>query len=458
MLALNQGVLRLSDIQTNQNIPKQDVLVKTAREVFQKALGHGRARAILHYTLPDINTWDVDGNALELILTTLQEELNFPFMDYYSGRLGNFEVFHLAPWLEANAPIITDFQESRSKTEANTKILEICRTVTFAQTSHTAHLICRTEGDVITDRLIYLEPETLRQAVELPEMPDELEIWLFEEKNGAPIFYEQSTYLRQIGLTMGISGHTVTIQDELSARAKQAGKNSHKQISNITSISSHRSIIGGDRNGSWRAFSNSMQNFTLQRSTSDCADKWFPKGIKGEIGAISHLNKLLNSGSIERAVIVDPWFGADSVARLLLRLSSQGMKIDVITSWLSTDPDTNNPILSNANPTKILEASLDKTRHLLNPFVTVTNLVDGRNQAFHDRYLLIYPHEGITKTFLLSNSINKMAGNWPFAMSLLAPSVTIEVQRYIEGLLKCNDVARGRRLTETFRWSSRDKP
>ena len=82
------------------------------------------------------------------------------------------------------------------------------------------------------------------------------------------------------------------------------------------------------------------------------------------------------------------------------------------------------------------------------------NLVDGKERAFHDRYLLLYPHENPAKVFLLSNSINKLAGNWPFAMSLLAPDVSRQVQRYIEALCDGRDSARNKSLTISFKWPS----
>jgi hypothetical protein len=88
----------------------------------------------------------------------------------------------------------------------------------------------------------------------------------------------------------------------------------------------------------------------------------------------------------------------------------------------------------------------------LTPRLTILNLLDGKQRAFHDRYLLLYPHEHPAKVFLLSNSINKLAGNWPFAMSLLAPDVSREVQRYIEELCSGRDRARNKLLAIDFKW------
>ncbi len=106
------------------------------------------------------------------------------------------------------------------------------------------------------------------------------------------------------------------------------------------------------------------------------------------------------------------------------------------------------------SPTAKLEAALQRAEPFLTPRLTMLNLVDGKERAFHDRYLLLYPHEHPAKVFLLSNSINKLAGNCPFAMSLLAPDVSREVQRYIEALCDCKDSARNKSLIISFKWPS----
>jgi hypothetical protein len=153
---------------------------------------------------------------------------------------------------------------------------------------------------------------------------------------------------------------------------------------------------------------------------------------------------------------VDPWFGTDALYRFALRLSSQNVHLTIVTSWTNRDPDTNEPLASERDPTAKLALALDKLRPFLNPRLKLINLVDGKGVAFHDRYLLLYPYEGVAKVFLLSNSLNKMAANWPFSMSLFAPDAGRQVQRYIEGLCDGRDTARGRSLAVTFRWPTDD--
>ena len=41
---------------------------------------------------------------------------------------------------------------------------------------------------------------------------------------------------------------------------------------------------------------------------------------------------------------------------------------------------------------------------------------DGSRQAFHDRYLCVVDRKGVPTAYLLSNSLSKAAGDWPFAI------------------------------------------
>jgi hypothetical protein len=54
----------------------------------------------------------------------------------------------------------------------------------------------------------------------------------------------------------------------------------------------------------------------------------------------------------------------------------------------------------------------------------------------------------------LSNSLNKVAGDWPFCMSVHATDVGREVQRYVEGLCEGRDIARNKTLTINLDWRS----
>jgi hypothetical protein len=427
--------------------------VAAVRAVIQDCLGHTAARATLYYTLPDIVS--LMGNielALECVLSILQDELNLPFKDQYAARLGNFEIFDLHPWLDRPRPFLIEVKRDPSRERTGPQIMEICRTPAFACVAHIAHVVGRVSGDVVVDRLVTLPAGEARLPVPVPELLDQLDFRLFDADGAVVLHSEHSSFLNRIGFVLSPIGRQVTLNDDLSTRAKSEGGAVAAQASAVVSMSPQRSLIGAPAKGSWRKFAEDMEDLVSARLPKTSEDKWFARGIEGEVGAISHLNHLLNGGVIRSAVLVDPWFGAEAVNRFVLRLSSQNVHLTIVTSWSTIDPDTNEPLASESDPTKKLASALRHVQPFLNPKLTLVNLVDGEGQAFHDRYLLLYPHEGMAKVFLLSNSINKMAGNWPFSMSLFAPDVSREVQRYIEGLCDGNDIARGRPLTQTFRW------
>ena len=449
---LNSGAVSF-DALLDRTIPASKVAA--TRVVIQDCLGHAGARAMLYYTLPDVSALIGPAEqALERVLSMLQDELNLPFKGPYATRLGNFEIFGLHAWLDGPRPFLIEVKRDPSKERTGPQTMEICRTPAFACVPHIAQLVGRVSDDVVVDRLITLPAGDLRVPVPVPEQLDQFDFRLFDASGETVLHSEHSSFLNRIGLVMAPIGRQINLDDDLSARAKQKGGALGTQASAVVSTSPQRSLIGGPAKGSWRKFAEDMEDLVNARLPKSGEDKWFARGIEGEVGAIFHLNHLLSGGHIRAAVLVDPWFGAEAVNRFALRLGSQNIHLTIVTSWTTIDPDTNGPLVPENDPTAKLAAGLRHIQPFLNPKLTLINLVDGKDQAFHDRCLLLYPHEGVGKVFVLSNSLNKMAGNWPFSMSLFAPDVGREIQRYIEGLCDGRDIARGRSLTVTFRWPS----
>jgi hypothetical protein len=452
-----QDALRAGTVDTGSLIPSKVIQSRVAatRGIIQEGLAQSAVRTALYYTLPNIQTLigSADG-ALERVLSILQEQLNLSFTGAYAGHLGNFETFDLHSWLDAPQPFLIEAIPEPSGDRSGPQIMEICRTAEFAAASHTAHIVGRVNGEVVLDSLIRLPPDKCRVPVEVPEMLDQFDFRIFGEDGQALLHSEQRSFFNRIGFVLAPVGRQMTIEDDLSNRAKSKDKGLGSQASSVVVHSSHRSMIGAPREGSWRKFAEDMEQRVAAYLPKSSEDKWFPRGIEGEVGAIAHLNHLINAGQITRAVLLDPWFGAEALQRFVLRLGSQGVPLAILTSWTDTDPDTGMALDPAESPTTKLEGALRRAEPFVTPRLTMRNLVDGKERAFHDRYLLLYPHENPAKVFLLSNSINKLAGNWPFAMSLLAPDVSREVQRYIEALCDGRDSARNKSLTVNFKWPS----
>jgi hypothetical protein len=447
---LGAGTVDVSVLLPSKAIRAQ---VKATRTILQASLGQSAVRTLLHYSLPSVETLvgKADG-ALEGVLSVLQEQLNLPFKDAYAGHFGNFEIFELHPWLDRQQPFLIEAVPDPDLNRSGPQIMEICRTAEFAADPHTAHLVGKVNNEVVIDRLVSLPAGNRRVSVQVPERLDHFEFRIFSEDGQTLIHSEKPHFMNRISFVMAPIGHQMTIEDDLSNRAKGSGKVLASAASTVVVHSSHRSEIGAPAIGTWRRFAEDMEDAAARSMPKSSEDKWFPRGIEGEVGAIAHLNRIIDGGQITRAVLVDPWFGAETLSRFVLRLGSQGVQLAIVTSWTDIDPDTGLQLDPAESPTTKLEKSLRQLAPFISQRLTLLNVVDGKGHAFHDRYLLIYPHEQPAKVFLLSNSINKVAGNWPFAMSLLAPDVSREVQRYIEGLCDGRDDARNRSLTVSFRW------
>lgn len=253
--------------------------------------------------------------------------------------------------------------------------------------------------------------------------------------------------MNQINLVMSPLGRETILDDDLAGKEPKAA--------HVRARTAHRSVIGGAPTGSVKSERAKITRWVAANIAPGGDDRWFRRGIDSEIGIITHLNSLLSGGNIRAAVLVDPFFGADALQRLGLRLESQDIELTIVTSWASVDPDTNALLVKSQNPATRLEQTCERAARFLNPRLRVLNLVDRGNQAFHDRYLVTYPHDLPPRAYLLSNSLNKAGANWPFVISMLAPDVALIVKEYVEGLQNGTDMTSGRALTVTLDWSNR---
>lgn len=451
-IALDAGVVDTESLRAEKIVRAK---IHASRFILQEGFGQSGVRTQLHYTLPIVEeTVGTAEGALDWVLTALQDQLNLPFKGRYATHLGNFEIFELHPWLDGPIPFVVEEAQDPEKDRSGPQTREISRSIEFCRDEHIAHLVSEVNGEVIFDKLIKLPAGERRTSFELPETPSRLHFRLFSTNGDKLLHSEQQTFMNRIHFVMAPVARQLIIEDELTHRAKSQNKELGKKAASVVTHSSHRSAIGAPREGSWQKFVEDMERRVADQLPKSGEDKWFTRGIDSEIGAIAHIVGLIDGGQVTHAVLVDPWFGADALQRFALRLSSHNVRLTILTSWTDEDPDTGTPFERDKSPTAKLETVLNKIEPLLAPSLRIINVVDGKAQAFHDRYLVLYPHETSPKTFLLSNSINKLAGNWPFAMSLLAPDVGREVQRYVEALLAGTDSARNRTLNITFDWPS----
>jgi hypothetical protein len=80
---------------------------------------------------------------------------------------------------------------------------------------------------------------------------------------------------------------------------------------------------------------------------------------------------------------------------------------------------------------------------------------NGSRQAFHDRYLCVVDQKGIPTAYLLSNSLSKAAGDWPFVACELDRVMSWRVYAYIQELILGQTIDRD--LQPEVIWKSADR-
>lgn len=365
-------------------------------------------------------------------------------------RLGAFDIYDL-PSAGSDEPAV----EFSAKPGTSTERPSIPTCFSLTKTDNTVepmsiHVELELDGDPVFSGFSRL---TSGESIDISAAPfDRYRMSVFDQ-SGALVQFEDYPLSLKIQFDMSAMGPSLHVDDTLSRSARGLGKEVQDQASTIRTRSTRRSVIGVENDAAFVRHRAQMRAMTRRLAHQTESDRWFPRGVAHEIGVIGHLNKMLDGARVSEGIIVDPFFGVDTLKRVIARLESLNVKLTVITSLISIDPETNQP---NANLLTELEEALKEFESSGVPNAAsrlqVVNLADGTRQAFHDRYLLITPHQGEQEIYILSNSLNKMAGNWPFCISQLKGAASRDAALYINGLVKGQDISGSSQPTTTFKW------
>lgn len=427
--------------------------VQLRRRMIGPAFGHSAAVCQAYCTLPDL-TQGFGPVPLPAMLKTLQDLLGIPFGEKAMHRLGSVEVFDLGPRPDQPEPYeVEAVRANDGGDDWSARHMVISRSAEVASRRQMAHLVCWAGTDRIVDTLVTLEPDHQHsEPVVAPEPIDEFECSIFSA-DGTLVFHERNRFMRTVDLTMAVGGDTLVINDRMTQRASGLGVAMKTQAAEVRQHWSQRSRVGGP--GAMREWSAQLRDI-IGEVEAPTDDRWFPPGnFTGWFEVLRHMRRLLDGGTVKRAILVDPFFDNQALVGFLFRLESRDVALTVVTSWTDRTirPDGTSVLraVPEQHTTHLRQQLRGLERHLF-PNLSIINLVDGKDQAFHDRYLVLYPHEGLPKVFLLSNSFNNMADKWPFCMSLLAPPVARHVRAYVEGLAEGRDITGKTQPVITYRW------
>jgi hypothetical protein len=183
---------------------------------------------------------------------------------------------------------------------------------------------------------------------------------------------------------------------------------------------------------------------------------WFGAGAEPQVEVIRWMKQRLEDANVSESFLMDPYLGSEALKRVVLRQGNETVSLTLVISPGDVDPDA--PELDvKSDPdhhVATIVATANELRHHLCGTIHIVHVRRGRGrrQAFHDRYFGLSDRSGIPRVFLLSNSLSKAAGDWPFAVVELDRVNSWIVNAYVRGLIGGND--HGRALVTEEVWSS----
>jgi hypothetical protein len=339
-------------------------------------------------------------------------------------RLGNFEYYTPGKYINS----------FKIKNSNNTSII-IQKRDTISE-ELIVNCATENEGRWISDEVKTFSPESYELIFSACEPMTHYRIKVWEKESGVLVYASECSFMMEIHIDMGIVNRK-NIQDPWS-RALQINASKHKdalqKIEEITVNSRYDTIhVKSEQLPPWRKANLDGKQVCSLYKRVKTKGTFIPKTAdrKGEIDSFQIIRKFIDDSGIKKVILADPFFSVKSAAKLLARISSANVELNVITALTSIDPDTNEKKANIKDECKIF---LNKNRNMLHPKLTIQNVLHGNHQAFHDRYIVRYFEDGHIDGFLLSNSINSAGQFFPFVISPFETEVCLEVAEYLQNL------------------------
>lgn len=372
----------------------------------------------------------------------------------FPERMGTFEVFDKPEFASVDRWVDFKAEGGMASDTITHPDSFTLRALDMADAHFLVLLELKLGEDLVFSRLF---PLKFGQELTVQAVPYSLYRMSVFNKSGELIQFEEYPLFLHMGFNMSMSGPTIALKDQLAHSAQGLGSKMRDRASKVRTRSTSRSSIGV-QDTAFDVHKARMRALARRLVPPPGKDRWFPRGIAHEVDVIAHLNTMLDGARVCAATIVDPYFGVDTLKRVVTRIKSLDVELTVVTSLASLNPETGENSVSLVSNLKEAIQQLEYIGILnIKRRLRVVNLVDGYSQAFHDRYILLTLHTGEREAYLLSNSLNRMAGNWPFCISKLDSAAARDATLYIDGLANGRDISRSTQPTVTFQWPSGDE-
>jgi len=366
-------------------------------------------------------------NKLRNLFSILKKECGIDF-SLEGGRFGNFE-FYLPGKYFDSFEVITNKENSRQITLKKKQSLTETLIVSCAT---------KNEGRWISDEIKFFQPniDELNFCASEPITRIQIKIW--EQVTGELVFVDDLSFVIEINIDNAVITTHRVIQDPWTQELFRSDSKNIDAIQKIENNVVHSKFetlnISVEDIMPWRMARTEGQKLCGIYKAQEVKGAFVPKTSDktGEIDSFEKVRSYISENGLKKVVLADPYFSVKSVGKLLARISSASVELEIITALSTKDPDTEQ---NNQGIMTVVKEFLEKNRNLLHSSLIIYNVLQGNKQAFHDRYLVRYFENGRIDGFLLSNSLNSAGQSFPYVIAPLENEVCLEVAEYLKDLI-----------------------
>ncbi len=380
------------------------------------------------------------GEALNELLPMIDREAGLDGLVTSTRRLGVIEFLSRR---QANAearPIRVEVVKPRQGSKDPCREIVVTRSPGAPFTDVRVALEVRCENAVVMRRLLTLTGEEREVRADAGVHVTSLSFAVFDEGTGDLMDQEEQVLCQEIGMGLVGRGREDVLPPLFRAAPDVAELRVRPRIH-----TSEFAISGRGRSGGFDAMRRNAAAFDALAGThgEGRETRFFPAGVASQVEVIRWIKRKFESPQVKEAFLVDPFLGTEALKRVLLRQGNESVKLTVVVSPGNVDPDAA-VTDTTTTPGKHVDDLVSAADALAGELCGDIEIVHvqrggGSRQAFHDRYLGLVRRDGTPSVFLLSNSLSKAAGDWPFAVAELdSPSAWL-VASYVAELCVYDD-------------------
>jgi hypothetical protein len=392
--------------------------------------------------------------SLQAIFKIIAEESGLDAVYAERRRLSCVELFFRADnRLSANGPLFNARMEKPDfRSKAPTRRLLVQRDEAPNELPYRLHVALSNYDELIEERLLEIAGGSAELVIETAIHVTDVDLSVFHP-DGQLADRISGTFAQGFEFGLTAIGRQDALPKVFEGAPESADLSNRPRVSTVAF--SGPSV--GDRSGGLDALRQNVINaeMLIGANTWKPENRWFRSSGEHQVEVIRWIKAKLEQPGVVSAFLVDPYLGSEAFRRIIIRQGNETISLAVFVSPGGADPDADTvDTPAAARHLDKLVATAEEFSKQLCGRISVYHVKrgEGGKQAFHDRYLCTLDQKGVPRVYLLSNSLSKAAGDWPFAISELDRISSWRVHSYIRALMDGED--RDRAVSTTLIWKT----